>query len=121
MPVASIQNHAGDFVEPTPASASLAVNAAIDVLAKDLRTPIFDPAATAKGAYPITGLSFILIPKDNKGIQGDQAALKAYIAYALSTGQEVAEELYYAKLPPPVQHQGQALLPQLTQNGQPIP
>jgi phosphate transport system substrate-binding protein len=120
MPVASIQNRAGEFVMPSPASASLAVNAAIDILAKDIRTPIVDPPATAKGAYPITGLSFILIPKDNKGLDGDQAALRDYIAYALSTGQEVAEELSYAKLPPPVQHQGQALLSQLTQNGQPI-
>lgn len=120
MPVASIQNRAGEFVEPTPASASLTVNAAIDVLAKDLRTPIVDPPATAKGAYPIAGLSFILIPKDNKGLVGDQKALRDYIAYALSTGQDVAEELSYAKLPPPVQHQGQALLSQLTQDGQPI-
>jgi phosphate transport system substrate-binding protein len=120
MPVASIQNRAGDFIAPSPASAFLAVNASIDVLAKDLRTPIIDPPATANGAYPITGLSFILIPKDNKGLPGDQAALRDYIAYALSTGQEVAEELSYAKLPPPVQQQGQALLSQLTQNGQPL-
>ena len=120
LPVASIQNRAGEFVAPSPASAYLAVNAAVDILAKDLRTPIVDPPATAKGAYPITGLSFILIPKDNKGLKGDQAALKDYIAYALSTGQDVAEQLWYAKLPPPVQQQGQALLSQLTQNGQPI-
>jgi phosphate transport system substrate-binding protein len=120
MPVASIQNRAGEFVEPSPASASLAVNAAIDILAKDLRTPIVDPPATAKGAYPITGLSFILIPKDSNGLNGDQKALRDYIAYALTTGQEVAEELSYAKLPPPVQQQGQALLSQLTQDGQPL-
>ena len=64
MPVASIQNRAGEFVVPSPARARvLAVNAAIDVLAKDLRTPIVDPPSTAKGAYPITGLSFILNPK----------------------------------------------------------
>jgi|CZKL01.1.fsa_nt_gi phosphate transport system substrate-binding protein len=121
LPVASIQNRAGEFVVPSPSSAFLAVNIAVDVLARDLRTPIVDPPATAKGAYPITGLSFILIPKDIKGgIDGDQAALRDYIAYALSTGQETAEELSYAKLPVPVQRQGQALLAQLTQNGQPI-
>jgi phosphate transport system substrate-binding protein len=121
MPVASIQNRAGEFVEPSPASASLTVNAAIDVLSKDLRTPIVDPPVTAKGAYPITGLSFILIPKDSKGLVGDQKALRDYIAYALTAGQDVAEELSYAKLPPPVQHLGEALLSQLTQDGQPIP
>jgi phosphate transport system substrate-binding protein len=71
MPVTAIQNRAGEFVEPSPASASLAVNAAIDILAKDLRTPIVDPPATAKGAYPVTGLSFILIPKDSNGLNGE--------------------------------------------------
>jgi phosphate transport system substrate-binding protein len=86
MPAASIQNRAGDFIAPSPVSAFLAVNASIDLLAKDLRTPIIDPPATAKGAYPITGLFFILIPKDNKGLPGDQAALRDYIAYALSRG-----------------------------------
>ncbi len=120
LPVASIQNRAGEFVAPSPESASLAVNAAVDVLAKDLRTPIVDPPATAKGAYPITGLSFISIRKDSKGLEGDQAALRDYIAYALTTGQDVAEQLGYAKLPPPIQHQGQALLSQLTENGKPI-
>lgn len=120
LPVALIQNRAGEFVAPSPQSAYLAVNAAVDVLAKDLRTPIVDPPATARGAYPITGLSFILIPKDNGTIQGDQKALRDYIAYALTNGQDVAEQLWYAKLPPPVQQQGQALLSQLTQNGQPI-
>src|SRR5208282_5752044 len=103
MPVASIQNRAGEFVVPSPASASLAVNAAVDVLATDLRTPIVDPPTSAKGAYPITGLSFILIPKDLKGLNGDQEALRDYIAYALTTGQDVAKELWYAKLPPTVQ------------------
>lgn len=120
LPVASVQNRAGEYIVPSPESAYQAVNAEVDVLAKDLRTPIVDPPATAKGAYPITGLSFILIPKDNKGLNGDQAALRDYIAYALSTGQEVAEQLWYAKLPLPVQQQSQALLSQLTQNGQPI-
>ncbi len=98
MPVASIQNRAGEFVVPSPASAYAAVNASVDMLAKDLRTPIVDPPASAKGAYPITGMTFILIPKDNPSTDGEQEALKDYIEYALSTGQNAAEELSYAKL-----------------------
>ncbi len=120
VPVASIQNRAGQFVEPDPASASLAVNASIDLLGRDLRASIVDPPATARGAYPITGITFILIPRDNKSTDGEQEALKDYLAYVLSTGQDVAEELSYSKLPPAIQHQGQALLAQLTDNGQPI-
>ena len=63
LPVASIENRAGEFIVPTPASAALAISAFNDDLAKDLRAPIVDPPARAKGAYPITGLSFILIRK----------------------------------------------------------
>jgi phosphate transport system substrate-binding protein len=118
--VASIQNRAGEYAAPTPASAYAAVNAAGDLLAKDIRTPIVDPPATAKGAYPITGMTFVLIPKDNKSTDGEQVALKAFLAYALSTGQDAAEGLSYSKLPPAVQQQGQALLAQLTDNGKPI-
>jgi phosphate transport system substrate-binding protein len=120
VPVASIQNRAGEYVAPSPASAYAAVNASADALAKDLRTSIVDPPATAKGAYPITGITFILIPKDNKSTDGEQEALKDYLTYALSTGQDVAEELSYAKLPPSIQHHGQALLAELTDNGKPI-
>jgi len=120
VPVASIQNRAGEFVVPSPQSASLALNASLDALARDIRTPIVDPPATAKGAYPITGMSFILIPKDSKDVDGEQAATRDYLAYALSAGQDVAEELSYAKLPLTLQQQSQALLSQLTQNGQPL-
>lgn len=120
VPVASMQNRAGEFVAPSPAAASVAVNASIDVLSKDLRTPIVDPPASAKGAYPITGISFLLIRKDNKGLEGDQAALKDFLSYALTTGQDVSEELSYAKLPPAIQQQSQKLLSELTQNGKPI-
>ena len=120
VPVASIHNRAGEYVAPSPASAYAAVNASVDALAKDLRTSIVDPPATARGAYPITGITFILIPKDNKSTDGEQEALKDYLAYALTTGQDAAEELSYAKLPTPVQQQGQALLSQLTDNGKPI-
>jgi phosphate transport system substrate-binding protein len=120
VPVASIQNKAGEFVVPSPESAYLAVSAATGGLAQDLRTPIVDPPATAKGAYPISGLTFILIPKDNQHSGEEQAALKGFIAYSLTTGQDVAEELSYSKLPAPVVEKGQALLAQLTQNGQPL-
>jgi phosphate transport system substrate-binding protein len=49
VPVASIQNKAGEFVVPSPESSYLAVNAATGELAKDLRTSIVDSPATAKG------------------------------------------------------------------------
>ena len=118
--VASIKNEAGEFVVPTPASAYLAVSAASDLLAKDPRYPVVDPPATAKGAYPITGITFVLIPMDNRSTDGEQAALGDFLGFVLSAGQSVAEELSYAKLPASLQHQGQELLAQLTDNRRPI-
>ena len=119
LPVASIQNLAGQFVQPTPAAATAAISAFSEALAKDVRAPIVDPPASAKDAYPISGLSFILIPKDRPGTD-EQRAVKEFIAYAISNGQDSAEELSYAKLPEQVQEQGEQLLGQLTANGQPF-
>ncbi len=81
--VASIQNKAGEWVAPSPASAYAAIVAADEILSKDLRAPIVDPPAAAKGAYPITGITFILIPKDNPSTDGEQEALKDYINFTL--------------------------------------
>ena len=115
--VASVQNKAGEWVAPSPESAYAAVVAADDILTKDLRAPIVDPPAAAKGAYPITGITFILIPRDNPSTDHEQVALKNYIDYTLTTGQDVAQELSYAKLPAPVQTAAEGLLSQLTDNG----
>jgi len=119
VPVASIQNRAGQFVQPTPAATAAAISAFSDDLAKDVRTPIVDPPASAKDAYPISGLTFILLWKDRPGAD-QQQAVKNFIAYAISKGQDSAEELSYAKLPEPIQKEGQELLGKLTANGQPL-
>ena len=119
VPVASIQNQAGHFVRPSPASTAAAISAFNDGLAKDVRTPIVDPPASAADAYPISGLTFILIPKERSDT-GEQQAIKDFVAFAISTGQSSAEELSYAKLPDSVQKQGQDLLSQLTANSRPL-
>ena len=119
VPVASIQNQAGQFVQPSPASAAAAITAFGDALAKDSRTPIVDPPASAPDAYPISGFSFILLPTDRQDAE-QQEAVRDFIAFAISTGQNSAEELSYAKLPDSVQKQGEQLLSQLTANAQPL-
>ncbi len=101
---------------PSPASAAAAISAFSEALAKDVRTPIVNPPASAKDAYPISGLSFILIRKGPA--TDDQRAVKDFITYAISTGQDSAEELSYAKLPTSLQKQGQQLLSQLSTTGQ---
>ncbi len=119
LPVASIQNQAGEFVVPSPASAALAINAFPDALAQDLRAPVVNPPASAKGAYPIAGLTYVLIPRDDRTV-GEQRAFRDFVVYVLTQGQDSAEELSYTKLPASVEQKSQALLTQLTENGQPL-
>lgn len=117
LPVASIQNQAGEFVVPSPASAALAINAFADALAQDPRTPVVNPPASARGAYPISGLTYVLIPRDDRTI-GEQRAFRDFIAYAISQGQDSAEELSYTRLPVSVEQKSRTLLTQLTENRQ---
>jgi phosphate transport system substrate-binding protein len=119
VPVAAIENEGRKFIAPSPASAALAIAAFNGALAQDLRTSIVNPPASAKGAYPIAGLTYVLIPRDNR-TAGEQLAFKNFLSYALTAGQDSAEQLSYTKLPVEVQQKSQALLTQLTQDGQPL-
>lgn len=104
---------------PTPASADAAIEAFQADLARDVRSPIVDPPASAKDAYPISGVTFLLLTKDSPN-KGNQVALRNFLTYAITTGQESAEQLSYSKLPPFMQQEAQAFLMQLTVNGQPM-
>ena len=116
--VASVQNRAGVYVEPSVASVSVALDASSEVLGKDVRTPIVDPPASAKEAYPISGVTFLLIPKDGS-IELDRNTLKAFAEYAVTEGQAATEGLYYAKLPKTLQDENLKLISEMTTNGQP--
>jgi phosphate transport system substrate-binding protein len=107
--VASIANASGDFVAPTPDAASAAL-AGADV-ADDLT---YDPLAVdAKGAYPITSPTWILVDKA-QGNAGKAAVIKAYLKYVLTTGQEQAKQLLYAPLPKALADKAVAQIDQIT-------
>jgi phosphate transport system substrate-binding protein len=119
LPVASIQNRAGNFVAPSPASTTAAIESFSEALAKDARTAIVDPPASAKDAYPISGLTFLLAPKDSSDAE-QRRALRDFFQYTVTTGQDSAESLFYAKLPRSLQQQDLNSLAGLTTNGQPL-
>jgi phosphate transport system substrate-binding protein len=112
LPVALIRNQAGNWVEPTAAGTTAAIDAFSSELAQDVRTPIVDPPATAKDAYPISGLTFLIVPKEAKSPANGQV-VKQFIQYIVTQGQDQAEALSYAKLPSALQQQDQALLAQV--------
>jgi phosphate transport system substrate-binding protein len=102
LPVAQIENKAGKFVAPTAGGASVAIDAYAAELQKDVRTPIVDPPASAPAAYPISGLTFLLVPTSPPDAT-KSAQTKTFLTYVLNDGQAITEPLHYATLPPSLQ------------------
>jgi phosphate transport system substrate-binding protein len=118
LPIARVQNRSGKFVEPTLASTTAAVESAAPQLAKDVRTPIVN--GVAPDAYPIAGLTFLLVYQDQKDA-AKARALSGFIAWAIRDGQAQAEALDYARLPEAVVKVNEATLRTLTTGGKPLP
>jgi phosphate transport system substrate-binding protein len=119
LPVAKIQNLAGNYIAPGTASTTAAINAFTRQLAQDPRVPIVNPPATATDAYPISTLTFLIVPKDGPD-KDKRAALKSFLQYIVTDGQAAANELNYAPLPDGVKQYDQQQLNLLTADGQPL-
>lgn len=119
LPVAAIKNQAGKYILPTTSSTTAAIDAFKNDLAKDPRTAIVNPPATAADAYPISGLTFLIIPKDGPDV-AKRKALKQFVSYVIDEGQATAGKLNYAPLPDGVKQFDKQALDQLTAAGQPI-
>ena len=119
LPIASVRNLAGKYIQPSTASATAAIAAYSDQLSKDPRIPIVNPPATATDAYPITTLTFLIVPKDGTD-QAKRTALKGFIQYVIGDGQATAAQLNYAPLPDGVKQYDKQTLDQMSVNGKPI-
>jgi phosphate transport system substrate-binding protein len=114
---ALMRNKAGKFIEPSLAATTAAAEGAAAQLATDPRTPIVN--SPAPDAYPIAGLTFLLVYQDQK----DPVKAKAiadFITWAMTEGEAVAETLDYARLPEAVVKLNQASLRKLTAGGKPL-
>jgi phosphate transport system substrate-binding protein len=102
---ATIKNKDGNYVAPSPTSASAA--AAGVTVASDLTFA----AAWGSGAqaYPITYQSWDLV-FEKQSNPNDAAMLKAYIGYLLGPGQQLLTQLNYAPLPANVDAMAKAQL-----------
>jgi len=119
LPVAKIKNQAGNYIAPGTASTTAAINAFTAQLSQDPRQPIVNPPASATDAYPISTLTFLIIPKDGTD-QAKRAALKSFIQYIVGEGQAAAGTLNYAPLPDGIKQFDQQQLSQMTAGGQPL-
>jgi phosphate transport system substrate-binding protein len=126
MPYAYIQNQAGNFVEPTLDSTKAAVAAASQSLPKGDASWEHVSVVNAPGtnSYPIASFSYLLLFKElstNPNI--DQAKAKAlvdFISWAITDGQQVADDLSYVPLPQEVLQLNQETLRSLTFKGLPL-
>ena len=119
LPVALIRNQAGNWEAPSTDTTTAAIAAFHEELDKDVRTPIVDPPASAKDAYPICGMTFLLVPKDGADAAKRQF-VQQFIQYIITDGQSLSNGLYYAQLPQTLVAQDRKLLDDMMANGKPI-
>jgi len=93
---AMLKNKAGKFVEANVDTTTAAVAGAASKLPDDFRGSIVD--AAGDNAYPIAGLTYLLVYKEQKD-QAKGQALVAFLDWALHNGGSYAKDLQYAPLP----------------------
>lgn len=92
----AVKNAAGNFVKADLASVSEAAAAAAKTMPEDFRVSITN--APGKNAYPISSFTWLLLPeKFKEGTKRD--AMKNFVKWAITDGQNDVEALSYAKLP----------------------
>ena len=114
MKVASLRNKEGHFVTPTLEATSAAAAGMAKSMPDDFRVSLVD--APGKESWPISGLTWILVYKD----QTDEARGKAmvqFLKWAIRDGQKMEAALDYAALPKPVVDKVDSALRQITFKG----
>lgn len=90
----AVRNNAGKFLLPGIAQMLAAASAVTSVPANNAIS-ISNPSARIAGAYPISTFTWIIVP-----LQTSQANdLRAFINWAVTTGQQYARKLLFAPLP----------------------
>jgi phosphate transport system substrate-binding protein len=96
MAYGKVKNSSGEFIKADLAGVTAAAAAAAKNMPDDFRVSITN--APGKTAYPISSFTWLLIPsKFSDGSKRD--AIKGFIKWMLSDGQNEVEALSYAKLP----------------------
>ncbi len=118
MPIGSIKNSSGQFIQPTIQSVSLAANTDIPA---DTRVSLTN--TTAKEGYPISGLTWILLYQEqNYNNRSAQRAtnLANLLWWMVHEGQQYAQPLHYAPLPEKMVKLTETILKTLTYQKKPL-
>lgn len=118
MAFAKLQNKAGNFITPSIASVTAAANINIPADAKVSLTN-----TEAADGYPISGLSWILVYKEqkynNRSLDKVTKMLKL-VQWMIHEGQQYSAALNYAPLSPAAVAVGEAQLKSVTYDGKPV-
>jgi phosphate transport system substrate-binding protein len=115
LPMASLKNHAGKYVDATLDSITAAGAGA--QIPDDLRISVID--ADGEAAYPIAAFSYVLVYKEQADA-AKGAALVKFLAWGLHDGQKLSGPLYYAPLPDAVAKKADEKLKTITAAGKPL-
>src|ERR1700690_1391648 len=91
-----VQNAAGKFIKADLAGVTAAAAGAAKDMPSDFRVSITN--APGKAAYPISSFTWLLIPEKFSDAS-KRDAIKGFVSWMLTDGQNSAEALSYAKLP----------------------
>ena len=113
-----MQNKAGNFITPSIASVTAAANIALPADSKVSLTN-----TEAADGYPISGLSWVLIYKEqkyNNRTQDRATKMLKLIWWMTHEGQQFSGALNYAPLSPAAVTTGEAIMKSATYDGKPI-
>ena len=96
MPYGKVKNSSGAFIKADLASVTAAAAGAAKEMPADFRVSITN--APGKTAYPISSFTWLLIPSKISDT-GKREALKTFLKWMMTSGQNDTEALSYAKLP----------------------
>jgi phosphate transport system substrate-binding protein len=96
LPYGLVKTASGEFVKASLAGVSAAAAGAAKSMPNDFRVSITN--AAGKGAYPISSFTWLLIPAQIQDA-AKKAAIKDFLGWMLTSGQQYCEPLAYAKLP----------------------
>jgi phosphate transport system substrate-binding protein len=99
IPFGLVQNADGKFVKASLEGVTAAAAGAAKTMPDDFRVSITNAPGAA--SYPISSFTWLLIPETFKDA-AKRDAIKAFLKWMLSDGQQYNEALSYAKLPKPV-------------------
>ncbi len=118
LPIAAIRNRRGEYILPSPASASLAGN--VDLPA-DARIMITDTPAV--GGYPISGFTYLIFYQEqayHNRTRQRAKVLRDLLLWIITDAQAINRGLLYAPLPEIAARNAASIVRSITHEGSPL-